>query len=136
MVTEEIGLNDALADVGYEVVETDLGEWILQLDEDPPSHIVTPALHKNKEQIQETFHNKRGYEGSDTPEDLGLFAREQLRNDFLSADVGITGCNFAVAESGDITIVTNEGNARLATRLPATPIALLEMVRLDRTSAK
>src|SRR5699024_5476051 len=77
MVTEEIGLNQALADVGADVVESDLGEWILQLDEDPPSHIVTPALHKNKEQIQETFHHKRGYDGSDTPEDLGLFAREQ-----------------------------------------------------------
>ncbi|HLR22393.1 MAG TPA: LutB/LldF family L-lactate oxidation iron-sulfur protein [Pseudogracilibacillus sp.] len=133
MVTEEIGLNDALADIGSEVVETDLGEWILQLDEDPPSHIVTPALHKNKEQIQETFHNKRGYEGSDTPEDLGLFAREQLRKDFLSADVGITGCNFAVAESGAITFVTNEGNARLATSLPDTQISVMGMERLVPT---
>src|SRR5699024_6493882 len=113
MVTEEIGLNDALADVGAEVVESDLGEWILQLDEDPPSHIVVPALHKNKTQIQETFSEKRGYTGSDKPEDLGLFARAQLRKDFLAADVGITGCNFAVAESGAVTFVTNEGNARM-----------------------
>lgn len=133
MVTEEIGLNDALADVGSEVVETDLGEWILQLDEDPPSHIVTPALHKNKEQIQETFHTERGYEGSDTPEDLGLFAREQLRKDFLAADVGITGCNFAVAESGAVTFVTNEGNARLATSLPDTQISVMGMERLVPT---
>lgn len=133
MVTEEIGLNDALADVGSEVVETDLGEWILQLDEDPPSHIVTPALHKNKEQIQETFQTERGYEGSDTPEDLGLFAREQLRKDFLAADVGITGCNFAVAESGAVTFVTNEGNARLATSLPDTQISVMGMERLVPT---
>src|SRR5699024_12394539 len=84
MVTEEIGLNDALADIGSEVVETDLGEWILQLDEDPPSHIVTPALHKNKEQIQESYHIKCGYEGSDTIEDLGLFAREQFQKDYSS----------------------------------------------------
>ena len=133
MVTEEIGLNQALEDAGADVVESDLGEWILQLDEDPPSHIVTPALHKNKEQIQETFHHKRGYDGSDTPEDLGLFAREQLRKDFLAADIGITGCNFAVAESGAVTLVTNEGNARMITALPDTQISVMGMERLVPT---
>ncbi|TXL65838.1 lactate utilization protein [Cerasibacillus terrae] len=91
MVTEEIGLNKALQEVGAEVVESDLGEWILQLDEDPPSHIVTPALHKNKEQIRETFSQKRNYKNSEKPEELALFAREQLRQDFLSCDIGITG---------------------------------------------
>lgn len=133
MVTEEIGLNKALEKVGAEVVESDLGEWILQLDEDPPSHIVTPALHKNKEQIRETFAQKRGYTKSDTPEELGLFAREQLRKDFLSADVGITGCNFAVAESGAVTFVTNEGNARMVTALPDTQITVMGMERIVPT---
>jgi L-lactate dehydrogenase complex protein LldF len=133
MVTEEIGLNKALEEVGAEVVESDLGEWILQLDEDPPSHIVTPALHKNKEQIRETFAKKKGYTGSDTPEDLAAFAREQLRQDFLSADVGVTGCNFAIAESGAVTLVTNEGNAEMVTSLPDTVISVMGMERIVPT---
>ncbi|MUK87566.1 iron-sulfur cluster-binding protein [Ornithinibacillus sp. L9] len=133
MVTEEIGLNHALEEVGSEVIETDLGEWILQLDEDPPSHIVTPALHKDKGQIRETFAVKKGYDKSDRPEELALFAREQLRQEFLQADVGITGCNFAVAESGAITLVTNEGNARLATALPDTQISVMGMERIVPT---
>ncbi|MYL59419.1 amino acid dehydrogenase, partial [Virgibacillus halodenitrificans] len=133
MVTEEIGLNEALEDVGAEVVETDLGEWILQLDEDPPSHIVAPALHKNRQQIQETFENKKGYQKTDKPEELALFAREQLRKEFLSADIGITGCNFAVAESGAVTLVTNEGNARLVTALPDTQITVMGMERIVPT---
>lgn len=133
MVTEEIALNDALEEIGTEVVETDLGEWILQLEGDYPSHIVTPALHKNKEQIKETFTDKRGYDKTDEPEVLAQFAREQLRKDFLSADIGITGCNFAVAESGAITLVTNEGNARLATSLPDTLITVMGMERIVPT---
>lgn len=133
MVTEEIGLNQQLEKMGAEVVESDLGEWILQLDEDPPSHIVTPALHKNKAQIRKTFAEKRGYNGSDSPEELAAFAREQLRKDFLSADVGITGCNFAVAESGAITLVTNEGNARMVTALPDTQITVMGMERIVPT---
>src|SRR5690625_603226 len=133
MVTEEIGLNEALEQVGAEVVETDLGEWILQLDEDPPSHIVAPALHKNREQIQETFEEKKGYTKSDQPEELALFAREQLRKEFLAADIGITGCNFAVAESGAVTLVTNEGNARLVTSLPDTQITVMGMERIVPT---
>lgn len=130
MVTEEIGLNNALENIGVEVVETDLGEWILQLDEDPPSHIVAPALHMDSKQIQKTFTEKRGYTKSAQPEELGLFAREQLRKDFLTADVGITGCNFAVAESGSVTLVTNEGNARLVTTLPDTQITVMGMERI------
>ncbi|MGM0903664.1 MAG: LutB/LldF family L-lactate oxidation iron-sulfur protein [Bacillota bacterium] len=133
MVTEEIGLNKALEEVGAEVVESDLGEWILQLDEDPPSHIVTPALHKNKEQIRETFAKKKGYTGSDTPEELAAFAREQLRQDFLAADVGVTGCNFAIAESGAVTLVTNEGNAEMVTSLPDTVISVMGMERIVPT---
>ncbi|WP_318615939.1 LutB/LldF family L-lactate oxidation iron-sulfur protein [Sporosarcina sp. YIM B06819] len=133
MVTEEIGLNKALQDIGTEVVETDLGEWILQLDGDAPSHIVTPALHLNRDQIRATFAEKRGYDKSNTPEELALFAREQLRKDFLSADIGITGCNFAVAESGAVTFVTNEGNARLSTSLPDTQITVMGMERIVPT---
>lgn len=133
MVTEEIGLNEALQKDGVEVVETDLGEWILQLDEDPPSHIVTPAIHKDKEGIRETFTEKRGYQKSDDPEELAAFAREQLRKDFLAADVGITGCNFAVAESGAITLVTNEGNAEMVTALPDTQITVMGMERIVPT---
>ncbi|WP_082232171.1 LutB/LldF family L-lactate oxidation iron-sulfur protein [Halobacillus massiliensis] len=133
MVTEEIGLNHALEQTGCEVVESDLGEWILQLDEDPPSHIVTPALHKNRKEIRETFMEKRGYTGSDDPEELGAFAREQLRKDFLAADIGITGCNFAVAESGTVTLVTNEGNARMVTSLPDTQISVMGMERIVPT---
>ncbi|MCM3113450.1 LutB/LldF family L-lactate oxidation iron-sulfur protein [Lederbergia lenta] len=133
MVTEEIGLNKALQEAGSEVIETDLGEWILQLDGDVPSHIVTPALHLNRNQIKDTFSKKRGYDKSNSPEELALFAREQLRKDFLSADIGITGCNFAVAESGAITLVTNEGNARLATSLPDTQISVMGMERIVPT---
>lgn len=130
MVTEEIGLNDVIQKHGIDVVETDLGEWILQLDEDPPSHIVAPALHKDRKRIQEVFQEKRSYSGTEEPEELAQFAREQLREDFLSADIGITGCNFAVADSGAITLVTNEGNARLATALPDTHIAVMGMERV------
>jgi len=131
MVTEEIHLNSALEKAGCEVIETDLGEYILQLDDhDPPSHIVVPALHKNKEQIRDTFKEKRGYDKSEIPEELALFAREQLRQEFLSADLGITGCNFAVAESGSISLVTNEGNAGLVTALPKTQITVMGMERI------
>jgi L-lactate dehydrogenase complex protein LldF len=134
MVTEEISMNDALEAIGCEVIESDLGEYILQLDDhDPPSHIVAPALHKNKEQIRETFSVKKGYDKTSKPEELALFAREQLRTEFLSADIGITGCNFAVAESGSITLVTNEGNARLATTLPKTQITVMGMERIVPT---
>ncbi|SDN88211.1 LutB/LldF family L-lactate oxidation iron-sulfur protein [Alkalicoccus daliensis] len=134
MVSEEIGMNEALEKAGCEVIESDLGEWILQLDDhDPPSHIVVPALHKNKEQIRETFHVKRGYEDTAEPERLAKFAREQLRTEFMQADIGITGCNFAVAESGAISLVTNEGNARLATTIPKTTIAVMGMERIVPT---
>jgi len=134
MVTEEIHLNSALEKAGCEVIETDLGEYILQLDDhDPPSHIVVPALHKNKEQIRDTFKEKRGYDKSEIPEELALFAREQLRQEFLSADLGITGCNFAVAESGSISLVTNEGNAGLVTALPKTQITVMGMERIVPT---
>lgn len=133
MVTEEISLNEVLQAEGIDVIESDLGEWILQLDDDPPSHIVAPALHKDRERIREVFANKKGYEGSNDPNELTSFAREQLREEFLSADIGITGCNFAVAETGSITLVTNEGNGRLVTSLPDTHIAVMGMERIVPT---
>lgn len=134
MVTEEINLNSQLEQLGCEVIETDLGEYILQLDDhDPPSHIVTPALHKNKEQIRDVFAEKIGYTASSQPEELALHARKVLRNHYLTADIGITGCNFAVAETGSVCLVTNEGNADLVTALPKTQISVMGMERLVPT---
>lgn len=131
MVTEEISLNEALEDVGCEVLESDLAEYILQVDDhDRPSHIVVPSLHKNKEQIRDTFRDKRGYTGSEKPEELAAFARADLREKFFQAEVGITGCNFAVADSGSIALVTNEGNANMVTTLPDTQITIMGMERL------
>ncbi|WP_338751034.1 LutB/LldF family L-lactate oxidation iron-sulfur protein [Bacillus sp. FJAT-52991] len=134
MVTEEIGMNGALEDIGCEVIETDLGEYILQVDDhDPPSHIVTPALHKNKEQIRDVFTEKLDYKLTSKPEELALHARKTLRKDFLTADIGVTGCNFAIAESGSISFVTNEGNARLVTTIPKTQITVMGMERIVPT---
>lgn len=134
MVTEEINLNACLEESGCDVVETDLGEYILQIDDhDPPSHIVAPALHKNKEQIRDVFTEKLDYQNTENPEELALHARKMLRKEFLSADVGITGCNFAVAETGSITLVTNEGNADMVANLPKTQITVMGMERLVPT---
>lgn len=134
MVTEEIGLNKIIERNDCEVVETDLGEYILQVDDcDPPSHIVVPALHKNRMQIRDVFKEKIDYQGSDDPEEMTRYVRNYIRSDFLEADIGITGCNFAVAESGTVALVTNEGNARLATSLPKTHIAVMGMERIVPT---
>lgn len=134
MVTEEISLNSVLEKEGCEVVETDLGEYILQIDDhDPPSHIVVPALHKNKEQIRDVFAKKLGYTKTSQPEELAACAREVLRKEYLSADIGITGCNFAVAETGSFCLVTNEGNADLVTALPKTQITVMGMERIVPT---
>ncbi len=134
MVTEEIGMNDSLEAIGCEVVESDLGEFILQLDDkEPPSHIVVPTLHKNKEQMREVFERKLDYKGSSQPEELAGCARRVLREKFLAADVGVIGCNFAVAETGSTTLVTNEGNADLVADLPETLIVCVGMERLVPT---
>ena len=131
MVTEEINLNAILEQSGCEVIETDLGEYILQIDDqEPPSHIVAPALHKNKEQIRDVFAEKLNYKQTSKPEELALHVRELLRKEFLTADIGITGCNFAIAETGSITLVTNEGNARLVSTLPKTQITVMGMERV------
>ena len=131
MVTEEIGLNEAMEGAGIEVVETDLGEYILQTgDNDKPSHIVVPALHRDREYIREIFARKKGYTGDSVPENITRFVRGLIRKDFLEADVGITGCNFAVADTGTVTLVTNEGNGRFVTTAPKTQIVFMGMERI------
>ena len=124
MVTEECALNDALEAAGVEVVETDLGEYILQLAKEPPSHIVAPVVHKTRDEVSDLFEEKHR-----TPRktDIGALtreARERLRGHFLSADMGISGANFAVAETGSTLIVTNEGNGRMVTTLPRVHVAI------------
>ncbi|HCT3784327.1 TPA: iron-sulfur cluster-binding protein [Proteus mirabilis] len=133
MVTEEIDLNPVLENAGINVIETDLAEFILQQAKDAPSHVVVPAIHKNRAQIRQIFHDKLGYNGSDTPEEMTRFVRQNIRDDFFTADIGITGCNFAVAETGSVCLVTNEGNARLSTTLPKTHIAVMGMERIAPT---
>jgi L-lactate dehydrogenase complex protein LldF len=131
MASEEIGLNTALAAVGCRAVETDLGEWVIQLAHEHPSHIILPALHRDRHQIADVLRAQPGGEDlADDPPGLVAFAREQLREEFLRADIGITGANFAVAESGSIVLVTNEGNGRLVSTLPRVHIAVLGMERI------
>lgn len=131
MVTEEVGLNEVLEQAGIEVIETDLGEYILQTDDcDKPSHIVVPALHKNRDRIRDVFAEKKGYSGDNVPENITRFVRKKIRKEFLTADVGITGCNFAVAETGTVTLVTNEGNGRFVTTTPKTQVVFMGMERI------
>jgi L-lactate dehydrogenase complex protein LldF len=125
MTTEEIGLNPALEAAGIETVETDLGEYIVQLRGEPPSHIITPAIHLSKEDIGRLFADKFHIPYTAEPEALTAEARRRLREIFLAADVGITGVNFAIAETGTLVLVENEGNGRMASTLPATFIAVM-----------
>lgn len=124
MVTEECGVNDALEQAGIEVMETDLGEYILQLAKEPPSHIVAPVVHKNKEEIADLFEEKHRLPRKTDIAALTREAREILRPAFLGADMGISGANFLVAETGSALIVTNEGNGRLVTTLPRVHVAV------------
>ena len=124
MVTEEIELNKHLIGNGIESLETDLGEYIVQLDDDRPYHIVTPAMHKSKEDIAELFHKKFNTDEKATPEELTLFVRKLLRDKFINADVGITGANFLVADVGGIALTENEGNGVLTMSLPKVHIAI------------
>ena len=125
MASEEIHLNERLARRGIEPVEADLGEYIVQLAGETPSHIVVPAIHKTKAQIAALFAEKLGIELSDDVATLAAAARQALRRRFAEADLGISGVNFAVAETGTILILENEGNARLTTSLPRTHVALM-----------
>ena len=124
MVTEECSLNDALEAAGIEVVETDLGEYILQLAKEPPSHIVAPVVHKTRDEVSDLFEAKHGTPRKTDIAALTREARERLRGHFLSAGMGITGANFVVAETGSTLIVTNEGNGRMVTTLPRVHVAI------------
>jgi L-lactate dehydrogenase complex protein LldF len=124
MVTEEIHLNHFLEENGIESVETDLGEYIQQLDGEPPYHIVTPAMHKSKEDVAKLFADKLGTSSKLSPEELTQVARENLREKYVQAEIGITGANFIIADIGGISITENEGNARLSSAWPKTYIAI------------
>lgn len=130
MVTEEIELNHALEKENINVVETDLGEYIVQLRKERPSHIITPAAHLKKEQVAQLFHEKLNIEYTEDIPTLTATARKILREVFLTADVGISGVNFGVAETGNICIVSNEGNARMVATMPPIHIALMGMERI------
>jgi L-lactate dehydrogenase complex protein LldF len=131
MLTEECGLNDYLAARGIEVVDTDLGERIVQLRHEPPSHIVMPAIHLKKEEIGETFHEHLGTPaGLADPDVLTAAARVHLRERFLGADAALTGVNFGIAETGGIVVITNEGNADLGTALAPVHIASMGIEKL------
>ena len=135
MATEETALNEALERVGCDVVETDLGEWIIQLAEHTPSHIIAPAVHLDRHQVRDVLQGevRDGRELDSQPEHLAAFAREQLRARFLGADLGVSGCNFGVAETGSIVLVENEGNGRLCTTVPRVHIAVMGMERVVDT---
>ncbi len=130
MVTEEIHLNVALETQGLEVIETDLGEYIIQLAGEAPSHIIAPAIHKTKKQIAELFTAKLGMEPTDDVDRLTSVARRVLRQRFAAADIGISGVNFAIAETGTILILENEGNVRLTTSLPKVHIAVMGIEKI------
>ncbi len=135
MVTEEIELNHHLESHGHDVVETDLGEFIIQIAGERPSHIISPVMHKNRYEIAELFAHELDMEYSDDPVVLNAAARRHLRSIFLQADMGISGVNFGVADTGTISTVTNEGNARLTTTAPRIHVAIMGMERLVPNAA-
>jgi L-lactate dehydrogenase complex protein LldF len=135
MVSEEVHINRHLEQRGIRVVETDLGEYIIQLAGETPSHIIIPAIHKTREQIKDLFSAAGGQNLTTDTKALTAFARQTLRRQFLEADIGITGCNFGIAESGTVVLFTNEGNADMVTNLPRTHIVMMGMERLLPTFA-
>lgn len=130
MATEEIALNNALQAAGFQITETDLGEFIIQLAGLGPSHIVVPAVHLTKEEIAQLFEEKLGVEAPPDPEQLTAIARARLREVFLTADMGISGANFLVAETGTLVMVTNEGNGRMCTTLPDLHVAVVAIDKI------
>ena len=124
MVTEEIHLNKFLANQGIESIETDLGEYIQQLDDEPPYHIVTPAMHKSKEDVAKLFTEKLDVPEGLSPQQLTLVAREKLREKYIQAEIGVTGANFLIADTGSISVTENEGNGRLSSGFPKTHIVV------------
>ncbi|MFD3006632.1 LUD domain-containing protein, partial [Thermus tengchongensis] len=130
MLTEELGVNPLLESLGVEVYETDLGEYLIQLLGEPPSHIVGPAIHLALSDIQRLFHQRFGTPLDASPEVLAAVARKVLREAFLTADLGISGANFLVAETGTLALMENEGNIRLATSLPRVHVAFVGIEKL------
>jgi len=130
MTAEEIHLNAALEQAGLEVVESDLGEFIVQLRHEPPYHIVFPAMHLTRGEISELFEKELGSAPTNSPEELTMIARRALRKKYLTADVGVTGANFAIAETGMVSITENEGNARLTAAMPKAMITLLGIEKI------
>jgi L-lactate dehydrogenase complex protein LldF len=133
MVSEECALNDALEAAGVEVVETDLGEYILQLAHEPPSHIIAPVIHKGRDEIADLFEARHHLPRKSDASGLTREAREMLRSHFLAADMGISGANFIVAETGTTLIVTNEGNGRMVTTLPRVHVAITGIEKVVAT---
>src|SRR5688572_30955709 len=125
MTTEETHLNDALEAAGLQVVETDLGEYIIQLAHETPSHIIAPAIHKTKRQVAELFTSTLGMPPTDDVAQLTRTARATLRDRFAAADMGVSGVNFGIAQTGTIVIVENEGNIRLTTSVPRIHVAVM-----------
>ncbi len=130
MVTEEIHLNDFLGRNGIESVETDLGEYIQQLDGEPPYHIVTPAMHKSKEDVARVFHEKLGTDPNLSPSEITMIARKNLRQKYITAEVGVTGGNFLLADVGGVCVTENEGNGRLCSSFPKTHIAVVGIEKM------
>lgn len=133
MATEEIALNGALMAAGLDVVETDLGEYILQLNDEAPSHIVTPVIHKSKDDIRKVLQDKLDMPYIEEAEPMVAFARGKLRESFVNADMGITGANFIVAETGSLCMVMNEGNGRMVTTLPKVHVAVVGVEKVIAT---
>lgn len=133
MVSEEIGLNRALEAAGLRVVETDLGEYIVQLRGEPPAHLITPAVHLRREDVGRTFAEKLGVPYTEDVAALTAAARQALRQVFLEAEIGLSGVNFGVAETGALCLVTNEGNGRMVTTLPPVHVALMGIERIVPT---
>ena len=133
MVTEEIDLNERFEDAGIEVLETDLGEYIIQLAQERPSHIVAPAIHKSLADVAELYHSLFGTDREMTAAELTAWTRKRLRPKFLEADMGVSGANFAIADTGTLVIVENEGNARLATSVPRIHVAITGIEKVIRS---
>lgn len=133
MATEEIGLLPVLTANGIKMVETDLGEYIVQIDESHPSHIVMPVMHMTKENVRDLFMEKLGMPPTNEAADMTAFARKILREEFLEADFGMSGGNFMIAETGTVAIVTNEGNGRLSTGMPPVHIAVVGIEKIVPT---
>ncbi len=131
MVSEEMHLNHFLDERGIEALETDLGEYIIQLDHETPSHIIVPAIHKNRDQIAKLFHDKiPNTPYTEVVEELNAIARQVLREKFMAGEVGVSGVNFAVAETGTLCLVENEGNGRMCTTAPPVHIAVMGMEKV------